>query len=218
MLDVVRSTLAAGRADGGLAVVANPEALTAVAGGVIADGDKLNQAVKDLVAGIREENPGIDQIVKLDAGEHKGVKFHTVSIPLPGGDDNQEKLAKMIGDTLEVALGIGPKSVYIAAGRAPMDLIKTVIDKSNKLAGKAVPPLRIALDAEKLAKLLAVVGKEDDRPKLALAAELLAKSPSQDHVTLVASPIESGVRLRLEMEPGVLKALGMAASGAGERK
>jgi hypothetical protein len=218
VLDVIRSTLAAGRADGGLAVVANPEALTAVAGGVIADGDKLNQAVKDLVAGIREENPGIDQIVKLDAGEHKGVKFHTVSIPLPGGDDNQEKLAKMIGDTLEVALGIGPKSVYIAAGRAPMDLIKTVIDKSNELAGKAVPPLRITLDAEKLAKLLAVVGKEDDRPKAVLAAELLAKSPSQDHVTLVASPIESGVRLRLEMEPGVLKALGMAASGAGTRK
>jgi len=99
-----------------------------------------------------------------------------------------------------------------------MDLVKTAIDKSSELAGKAVPPLRITLDTEKLAKLLAVVSKEEDRPKAALAADLLAKSPSQDHVTLVASPIESGVRLRLEVEPGVLKALGMAASGAGKRK
>ncbi len=218
VLDVIRSTLAAGRADGGLAVVAKPGALTLVAGGVIVDGDKLNQAVKDLVAAVSDENPAVGSLVKLDAGEHKGVKFHTIGIPLPGGDDNQEKVAKMIGDTLEVAVGIGPKSVYFAAGRSPMDLIKTVIDKSNELAGKAVPPLRIRLDAEKLTKLVADIGKEEDRPKAALAADLLAKSPYQDHVSLVASPIESGVRLRLEVEPGVLKALGMAASGAGKRK
>jgi hypothetical protein len=218
VFDVIRSTLAAGRADGGLAVISNPDALTLVAGGVIVDGDKLNQTFKDLVAAVGGENPGIYSLVKLDAGEHKGVKFHTISIPLPGGGDEQEKVAKMIGDTLEIAVGIGPKSVYFAAGRAPMDLVKTVIDKSSELAGKAVPPLRITLDAEKLTKLLAVVGKEEDRPKAALAADLLAKSPSQDHVTLVASPIENGVRLRLEVEPGVLKALGMAASGAGKGK
>jgi hypothetical protein len=217
VFDVIRSTLAAGRADGGLAVVADPDALTLVAGGVIVGGDKLNQTIKDLVTAVRDENPAIEQFVKLDAGEHKGVKFHTISIPLPGGDDNQEKVAKMIGDSLEIALGIGPKSVYIAAGRAPMDLVKTVIDKSSELAGEAVPPLRITLDAEKLAKLLAVVAKEEDRAKAALAAELLAKSPGQDHVILAASPIENGVRLRLELEPGVLKALGMAASGAGKR-
>jgi hypothetical protein len=217
VFDVIKSTLAAGRTDGGLAVIANPDVLTLAAGGVIVDGDKLNKTFKDLVAAVGDENPGIYSYVKLDAGEHKGVKFHAVSIPLPGGGDDQEKIAKMIGDSLEVVLGIGPKSVYIAAGRAPMDLVKTVIDKSSELAGKAVPPLRITLDAEKLAKLLAIVAKEEDRPKAALAAELLAKSPSQDHVTLVASPIEGGVRLRLELEPGLLKALGMAASGAGKR-
>ncbi len=217
VFDVIRSTLAAGRSDGGLAVIANPDALTLVAGGVIVDGDKLNQTFKDLVAAVGGENPGIYSLVKLDVGEHKGVKFHTISLPLPGGDD-QEKVAKMIGDTLEIAVGIGPKSVYFAAGRAPMDLVKTVIDKSSELAGKAVPPLRITLDAEKLAKFLAIVGKEEDRPKAALAADLLAKSPSQDHVTLVAGPVENGVRLRLEVEPGVLKALGMAAAGAGKGK
>ena len=217
LFDVVKSTLAAGRADGGMAVIANPDALTLAAGGVIVDGDKLNQTFKDLVAAVGNDNPGIYSLVKLDTGEHKGVKFHTITIPLPGGGDDQEKVAKMIGDSLEIALGIGPKSVYIAAGRAPMDLIKTVIDKSSELAGKAVAPLRITLDAEKLAKLLSVAGEKADRPKAAMAAELLAKNASQDHVTLVASPIESGVRLRLEIEPGLLKALGMAASEAGKR-
>jgi hypothetical protein len=218
VFDVVRSTVAAGRSDFGFAVIAKPDALTLIAGGVIVDGDKLNQTFKDLVAAVSGENPGIHSLVKLDAGEHKGVKFHTISIPLSGGDEQQEKVIKLVGDTLEIAVGIGPKSVYFAAGRSPMDLVKTAIDKSSELAGKAVPPLRITLDTEKLAKLLAVVSKEEDRPKAALAADLLAKSPSQDHVTLVASPIESGVRLRLEVEPGVLKALGMAASGAGKRK
>jgi hypothetical protein len=218
VFDVVRSTVAAGRSDFGFAVIAKPDALTLIAGGVIVDGDKLNQTFKDLVAAVSGENPGIYSLVKLDAGEHKGVKFHTISIPLSGGDEQQEKVIKLVGDTLEIAVGIGPKSVYFAAGRSPMDLVKTAIDKSSELAGKAVPPLRITLDTEKLAKLLAVVSKEEDRPKAALAADLLAKSPSQDHVTLVASPIESGVRLRLEVEPGVLKALGMAASGAGKRK
>ena len=33
----------------------------------------------------------------------------------------------------------------------------------------------------------------------------MAKNVSQDHVTLVANPIEGGVRLRLEIEPGVLR-------------
>jgi hypothetical protein len=217
LFDVVKSTLAAGHADGGLAVIANPDALTLAAGGVIVDGEKLNQTFKDLVAAVGNDNPGIYSLVKLDTGEHKGVKFHTITIPLPGGGDDQEKVAKMIGDSLEIALGIGPKSVYIAAGRAPMDLIKKVIDTSSELAGKAVAPLRITLDAEKLAKLLSVAGEKEDRPKAAMAAELLAKNASQDHVTLVANPIESGVRLRLELEPGLLKALGMAASGAGKR-
>jgi hypothetical protein len=217
LFDVIKATLAAGRTDGGLAVIANPDALTLAAGGAIVDGDKLNQIVKDLVAAVGNDNPGIYSLIKLDTGEHKGVKFHTITLPIPGGGDEQEKVAKMIGDSLEVALGIGPKSLYIAAGKAPTDLIKTVIDKSSELAGKAVAPLRITLDAQKLAQLLAVVGKEQDRAKAALAAELLAKNASQDHVTLAANPVEGGVRLRLEIEPGVLKALGMAFSGGGKQ-
>ena len=218
VFDVIKATVAAGRSDGGLTVIANPDALTAVAGGVIAEGDKLNQTFKDLVAAVGDENPGIFSLVKLDAGEHKGVKFHTFSFLFSPSDETQEKLGKMIGDSIEIALGIGPKSVYIAAGRAPMDLIKTVVNKSGELASQTVPPLRITLDAEKLAKLLAVVGKEEDRAKAAMAADLLAKSAGKDHVTLVASPVDNGVRLRLELEPGLLKALGLAASGAGKRK
>ena len=64
-------------------MIANPDALTLAAGGAIVDGDKLNQIVKDLVAAVGNDNPGIYSLVKLDTGEHKGVKFHTVDPPCP---------------------------------------------------------------------------------------------------------------------------------------
>ena len=41
-----------------------------------------------------------------------------------------------------------------------------------------------------------------------MLAGMLAKAGSKDHVTVTAQPIAQGVRLRLELEEGLLKALG----------
>ena len=49
----------------------------------------------------------------------------------------------MLGDKLDVAVGIGAKSVYLAVGTDSLTLCKKLIDNSKADAGKQVPPFQL---------------------------------------------------------------------------
>ena len=91
---------------------------------------KFNQLVEN------EPNfPGI----KFDAAKHNGVRFHTTQIPVPQDDE----ISKVLGSRLDVALGIGSDSVYLALGSESLTLVKQLIDKSKTMTSKEVPPLQV---------------------------------------------------------------------------
>ena len=66
-------------------------------------------------------------MIKFDADKHAGVSFHTASIPVP----SDQNISKVVGDKLDVAVGIGEKSVYLALGTDSLKLAKKLIDKSK---------------------------------------------------------------------------------------
>jgi hypothetical protein len=214
-LDVLKSTVQSGRVDGGLTAVLNPDSVTVAVGGFVAEGEKLDATLKQLVDAIVQEHPEAAAAVKWDAGEHQGVKLHTVTVPIPPEAENREKVVQMIGENLVVVVGVGKESAYIAAGRKPAEMLKSVIDQSAKAASAKVPPLRMTLDLGSLTKFAAVAGdKEEEREKAAKVASYLEKAGEDDHINLVASPIPNGVQLRLEVEQGILKAAGAMTQGA----
>jgi hypothetical protein len=207
VLDVVKETVAAGKADGGISVMAAPDAVTVVAGGFIADGLKLESVVKKVVQIVKGEHPQIASLVELDADSFQGVNLHRVSFPIPPQADDREKIVRMVGQTLEVVVGMGKEGMYMAAGRDAMKTLKKAIATSAQESQTAAP-VEIALALRPIAKLVAEMGDDDEREDAAKVAAILEKTADLDHVKLTVTPIDHGARLRFEMERGILRLIG----------
>jgi hypothetical protein len=87
--------------------------------------------------------------------------------------------------------------------------LKQVIDGSKAAAGKEVPPMRLTVAATPIAKFAAKAAEEDSvKAMAAMVVGVLEKAGGKDHVTITATPIAKGIRVRLEVEQGLLKLLG----------
>ena len=213
-LEVAEATVKNGRFNGGL-TVRGEGPLTIVAGGTVADGEKLEEVAKKFIK-LAENEPDVPE-VKLNVDEHKGVKFHTATIPLPDDEDG-EKAKQILGDEALVTVGFGPDSFYVALGDDGLESIKAVMDKSAEGASEELPPLEISLALAPLMKFAAQ--QEDANPGVAMIAESL-KEGGADHLKITVRPIENGVQYEIEGEEGIIKLIGsgaklaQAAGGAG---
>jgi hypothetical protein len=211
LFDVAIKTIELKKTDYGAALVLEPNTLTLAAGSIVADGSKLEDILKKLYAEAEKNEPDAAKLVKLNAETYKDVRFHTFSMPTP-----DPKLAALVGDTLDVVLGIGDKQVFIAAGRDAVKTLKEAIDKSLSEAGKEIPASEIVVSALKIAKFVSAVADDDQAKAVAdKMAGTLEKSAGKDHLNIVTKPITNGVRVRLELEEGILKALGGIEPGMG---
>jgi hypothetical protein len=204
MFDVLQKTVESKQVDGGLMLMLDPAALTLVAGGTIADGVKLEKVAKQLVEEIKKSDPEAAKSIKLNAETYQGIRFHTFSMPTP-----DKAMVPFVGDTLDVVVGIADDKVLVAVGRDAAKTLKQVIDGSKAAAGKEVPPMRLTVAATPIAKFAAKAAEEDSvKAMAAMVVGVLEKAGGKDHVTITATPIAKGIRVRLEVEQGLLKLLG----------
>lgn len=212
LLDVADATLAGRKLDAGMVVMLQPGAATFVAGGAVAKGDTLESLLKRLVKLGASEQPELAQLLKLDAETHQGVRLHTFSIPTP-----DPEMAKAIGETLEVVVGINDTSIYVAAGTDAISTLKQVIDQSKAQPGKKVPPMRIAIAATPIANFVASSMPDGDPSKMmaGMVAGMLQQTGGQDKLTITTEGITNGVRMRMEVEKGLMQLVGMASKMAG---
>ncbi len=214
LLDVVEKTIENKKADGGLVLLLKPDAATFAAGGTIAEGDKLEKALKQLATEIQKGEPELAKLLKLDADSHQGVRFHTLT--LPTDEIGEEMVTKLFGESIDVVLGISNTSVYMAAGSDAVSTLKQVIDQSKAQPDKEIPPMRISLAATPIAEFVAAtIPDNPDNMENMMAkmmatsvAEMLAQAGGKDHVTLTSKPIPNGTTIRLEVEEGILKLIG----------
>lgn len=212
LLDVIRKTVATGRADAGVSLLLGPEAVTVVAGGYVADGPTLEKTLKQLAEAARQQHPDfVNQVVKLNAGECRGVNLHTVSVPIPADAPDRQKAVKLIGETLDVVIGVGQEGVYVAAGRDAMKALRGAIERSADGAA-ALSPMRLSIAVGPIARFAAIAAHSPaEREKAAKAVAALEKMSGADHVNLEIRPIERGVQCRVEIEPDVVKLVGLAS-------
>jgi hypothetical protein len=164
---------------------------------------KLEEAAKKT----HEEFPGI----QWNAASHGDVKFHTLAVPVP---DDKEAPRKLLGETVDVAFGIGPEAVYLAAGRNNLEAVKKAIDASAAEPGKRVSPFELAVSLGPMAEVAAAQADEgpEKATAQAIADMLRAEGQGRDHLRLTGQVIPNGLRYRFEAEQGVLKAIGKAAA------
>lgn len=205
IMNVLKKTVEGGKFDAGALVKLDPEALTIAIGGHVADGPALEGALRKL-AEVASEEPGF-QGVEWNVAEHEGIRFHSTKAPV-----DEEKAQKFLGEQLEVVAGVGPTSFYIALGKSPLDTLKGIIDQSKANPAKAVAPMQLVIS---LGDVLNFAAAQDGDPNTARIAESLAGPDVEDEVLITLSTIENGFQYHVELEQGVLKAIGQAGTGAG---
>ena len=86
LLNVVRDTIAAGRADGAGSLMLSPDSATLVAARHLASGPDLEEVLEKVVWAVRKEHPDfVEKVLKVNADKYKDVRFHVVSIRIPDG-------------------------------------------------------------------------------------------------------------------------------------
>ena len=171
------------------------------AGGLVGDPSKVESGLKKLeaLAEKDEEFPGIT----WNAESHGEISFHTIDVPVPDAQAQQ-----LVGDTMEIAVGTGGKSVFFALGKDAVASTKAIIDASKANAGKQVPPFELTAS---LGKILGTVAKVDPNPVVTRVAEMLeSEAEGRDHIKIVEHIVDNGVKVRIELEEGVLRAIGTA--------
>jgi hypothetical protein len=205
LFDVAIKTIELKKNDGGMSVVLN-DGPGLIGGTRIGGGEKLEKTVKKLVKAIAEDEPKVNDMVKLDAETYEGVKFHVATLPIPDA-----KAAAVFGETVQIVLGTSESALYFGAGKNPVEAIKKAIDASKSDAGKAINPMEMVISGAPIAKFFAkAIPKEEDpqaKKNFGKAAAALAKSGGKDHITMTVKVIPNGSSMRLNVESGVTKAI-----------
>ncbi len=212
VFEAIQATLESGKIDAGAALNLSDKSLALSVGAYVADPKKLEDALKKF-AKLAEKEPKFPGI-KFDADSHEGVSFHTTSIPVPA----EEKISKVLGEKLDVAVGIGEKSVYLALGTDSLKMTKNLIDLSKSASSKELPPFQLNVALTPIFKFAAAMADEDGKKSLNTLADELAKANGKDKVRLVVTPDKASITFRLEGEEGVLRLLanaGKMATAAG---
>lgn len=205
LLDVAEKTVASGRLDGAMSVVPCSEGVTLVAGRHVADGEKLDRALRRFTDALRQEFPAeADSAIEVDAAEVRGVHLHTVALPVPFDAKNRDRVVELLGEPVDVVVGIGDERFYLAVGREAMPRLREAIERSAADGPQSVPPMQVSLALGDVVKHVAAngEGKAQERAQKAVAG--LDEASENDHVELTAEPVEDGIRFRLTVEEGVL--------------
>ncbi|MDZ7617580.1 MAG: hypothetical protein U1E05_11280, partial [Patescibacteria group bacterium] len=211
LFEVLEENIDAKTADGGMVAKLGPDQLSFVAGGAVADGAKIESLVKQFVAQLVKDNPAAEDHLKLDSETHEGVTLHVLAVPVEAMEDGADVMRKLVGDQLDVVVGIGEKSAYIAAGRSAVSELKQVIDASKAAPGKAVSPMKMSVALAPIVDMVAELAEDDSAKEMAgLLKASLSQSPGKDHVKIETRPIPLGSMTRITLEEGVLRVISAA--------
>lgn len=200
LIDVLEKTLAAGKLDGGAALVLLPKSISFVAGGQVADGQALEKALKDL-AELYKDDPEFPAVM-FNAGEHAGVQLHTFTAPIPA---TEAETRELLGDKLEVVIGTGKNSFFVSVGKDAESLLKKVIDLSATEAGKALPPVQFNVALLPILKFYSSVDAGNP-----IVAGMIAtlEQEGNDKFTIVNTLGPRTSTIRFEIQEGLVRVLG----------
>jgi len=203
LLDVFEQTAKSGKLDAGAALVLEPKSLNFVMGGFVADGPAFEKSLKQALE-LAKNEPNVPK-VQFGAGKIGNVTLHKTSIPVPA---TEAEAREILGEKLDVILGIGPQSVYVTAGKSAESLLKKVIEQSAASAGKSVPPVQLNVALLPILKFSASM--DPNNPILPALVASLEKS-GNDRLVISSQGTTRGSQLRIEIQEGIIKMGGEAA-------
>lgn len=212
-----KKTIAEGKIDGGARLMLGDKRFTMVAGGYSSDSAAMRATLEKMDALLKSKKADKYPGIKFNAEEHAGVQFHTLSLPI----SDKEELKQVIGDKLDVVIGTGPKSVYVALGNDAAGSLRQILDKSKSSPAQNALPMELTVSLDPVLRFALGLSQADQSDaaqkrnmRLGLALASLAKSPNKDHVRMAVRPLKNGGRYRVLLEEGVLRVIGQATHAA----
>jgi hypothetical protein len=207
-IDVLQKTAKSKKADAAVSLLLGPHGGTLLTGALVADGATLDKSLRQTTDVLQKSLQDVKS-VKVGNETYKNAHLYTVSVPTPGDD-----LPPLVGDSLEVAVGIAGDKLLVAAGRDAAATLKNAIDNLKGTASKQSLPLEVRLAVTPLAKWLAKVAKKGEVKDIAATlAKFFDKAGDKSHLSVTVTPISRGVRVRWEIEEGLLKVVGQRLIG-----
>jgi len=198
LFDVISKTAATGQMDLGATVVLQAKSLSFAAGGVCADGPAVQRLLKS-VAEMGTDIPGFPRM-ELEFGTLGDLKLNRLTAPIPPGNAARD----ILGDNLEILIGVGPKSVLVAGGKDAHALLQKVIDRSAQERNTVTLPAQVNVAVLPILKFMKSF---EDNPALNSVIGSLEQSGT-DHVTVTNKASARSSTTRVEVQEGVLKAIG----------
>ncbi len=169
---------------------------TLVGGQKVADGAKLDKAIRDVVAQMAEKERGE---IKFDAEKADGVAINTVSTK-----DSDEGFKKAFGDG-PAYFAVRSDAIFVAVGEGALEALKAALKAPPKVSQPLQFEVAIAHVAEAMAK------EQPQAPKA--AAKAFGKDKDNDKIRV---SLEAGgeLKVRFVMKTPVLNFLHLLEPGA----
>ena len=137
-------------------VTVNPS-LNLIGAFTLADGTKVEALAQDLAQ--EATNAGAPVSVRLMSGKHQGANLHNISVPLPYTVD--DKVRKILGDEVRIAIATAPKAVMLSIGKNAEPALKAALDANATNKSIAAVPIRGRID---LSQLLSFIQSIESNP------------------------------------------------------
>jgi hypothetical protein len=203
LLDVFEQTAKTGKFDSGAALVLEPKSLNFVLGGYVADGPAFEKTLKQALE-LAKNEPNVPK-VQFGAGKIGNITLHKTAIPIP---PSESEAREILGEKLDVILGIGPQSIYVSAGKSAESLLKKVIEQSAASPGKTVPPSQFNVALLPIMKFSASMDPRN--PILPVLVQSLERT-GNDRIIITSQGSARGTHVRFEIQEGIIKMGGEAA-------
>ena len=133
-----------------------------------------------------------------------------MSIPIEDAEEAQQAF----GERLDVSIGFGKDSFYLAFGKDNAAVLKKVIDGSAAGSAEALPPSQMFVALAPVLKFAASVSDDEVTAVLARSVERIS---GNDRISITSAYVDRGVRSRIKLDEGVLQLIGesVMAFGAG---
>ena len=207
LADLYMNSVSEGKVDMGSMLLSGPGKMQFVFGAFVSDGKEAAAIVKDF-AKEAEKETNVPRF-KFDIGTHNGVTMHVVEADVP---PNADEVRQAFGDKIQVHIGTGEKSFYIATGRDSEALLKKFIDDGSvadaQSAGRPVSQLKV-----RLKPILEFAQSMDDNDSVATMISALGGSESGE-ISVVGEAIPNGAKSQVLIGEGLIRAIGAAANQA----
>lgn len=209
VLDVVDQTVRQGKTDIGGTLLLAPGSFNFAGGTRVADGRALADAFQELFE-LAKNEPDVPEINFYDS-KYKDLDLHTLVLPIDKSDVDARKL---LGETVDITIATGPEQLFIAIGKDADDLLETIVDESQNIGKKKVPPLHLRAALRPVMNYLASIDRNNEDQHV--LAELINQARGGDAIELKIQQIENGVGCRLIIEEGILELVGKASRNAND--